>query len=149
MKKLIRKISRYKEGDIQFILQKLSEINIPSSIENIENNTIILNDEEIKIIKCSLIFFIEEDNSLHELIGKIVEEDNRTYIADPLGANETIAIVAGIGVLGTIANNLIKAKFPNKEINRKDGNEKIIERDYSSISNTFSSLSSLKNDKNK
>lgn len=151
MEKLIRKISRYKEGDIKYVLQKLSEENIPSSINVIDNNTISLSDEEFEIVKNSFIFLVERDDGFSNLIEKIIKQDNRVSIADPLGLNETFVIVTGIGVLGTFASNLIKAKYPNKEIIRKDGGEEIIERDYSSVSNIFSSLSSLmiKNDKEK
>lgn len=144
MKKLIRKISRYKEKDIQFILQKLSEENIPSNIKKVEDETIVLDDEQIKIIKNSLVLLIQKDGIFLKIFERILKEDDRVSIADPLGANETLVIVAGIGVLGTIANNLIKSQFPNEEIKKDGENEEIIRRDYSSISSTFNSLKSLK-----
>lgn len=144
MKKLIRKISRYKEKDIQFILQKLSEENIPSNIKEVEDETIVLDDEQIKIIKNSLVLLIQKDGIFLKIFERILKEDDRVSIADPLGANETLVIVAGIGVLGTIANNLIKSQFPNEEIKKDGENEEIIRRDYSPISSTFNFLKSLK-----
>jgi len=146
---LIRKVKHLKINDVHYILEELGKERDLLNSEEIEIKTTDVSDEDIALIKELLILLIDEDDTFRQKLQSIIEDDNRTRIADIFGDNETmIAIIT----LGTIAINLIKAKYPSEEITKKDidGNtEKIKRRDYSSISDTLKPLISFIADKKK
>ncbi len=150
--KLMRKVNHLKVNDIQYILEELGKENDSLNSKEIEIETMGVSDEEIALIKEVLIFLVDEDDGFRQKFQYIIESDNRTLIADIFNPSEIQVLIVGIVTLGTIANNLIKAKYPSEEITKKDkdGNtEKETRRNYSSIADAVSSLASLSEVKNK
>jgi hypothetical protein len=91
-------------------------------------------DSDIKNIKDIFTILIERDDNFSTKFQTIIEEDNQ-----PRAIDIDLNTIIGIVTLGTIANNLIRAKFPNKVID-KDTN---IERGYSNLSETLKSLADV------
>ena len=146
--KLLRVIGRAKKNDIVFILEKLSEDDDFIEAKMTTTQTVSLSDEEIDLIKDSLLILIKEDDVLLNKVKYIWENDDRTRMADGgLGTNEMIVIVTGLSILGVIANNLIKSITPNKEKFKDGEKEYEVERGYSSVSETLKNLASLVKDK--
>ena len=126
---LSRKVAYLKADEIKYILYKLGENQESSNIEDIE-----LLDSDIESIKDIFAILIERDDNFSTKFQTIIEEDNQ-----PRAIDIDLNTIIGIVTLGTIANNLIRAKFPNKVID-KDTN---IERGYSNLSETLKSLADV------
>jgi len=146
---LLRKVKHLKINDIKYILESLGKESDLENTEKMEITITEISDEDIELIRELLILMVDEDNNFQEKLQNIIENDDRTRMAD-MFADATIIIA--IGTLGTIANNLIKTKYPSEEITTKDkdGNtSKIVRRNYSSISDALKPLTTFLAEKKK
>lgn len=135
--KLIKIVGNLELNDIKYILNELSQGQTPSS--EIESQSVELTQDDLSILKLTLKILIENDDAFAQKFQDIVDRYEPNRILDPV----TIISVVGIVVLGNIANNLIKAKYPNK-ITIKKGDKIIeIDRGYTNVSDAIKPLASI------
>jgi len=126
---LLKKVKYLQADKIKYILHRLGEDKDSSDTKDIE-----LLDIDIESIREILSLLIDKDDDFSMKFQAIIEEDTQSR-----GITIDLNIITGIVILGSIANNLIKAKYPNKVID-KDIN---IDRGYSNLSDTLKSLAEV------
>jgi len=141
--KLIKIIDNLKSDDMKYILNELAKESSDNDRE-IEDKTVELTQDDISIIKLTLTTLIEEDDEFAQKFQKIVDgyESNRAFDL------VTVGVVLGILALTNIANNFIKAKYPNKIITKDGDKSKEIDRGYTNLSDSLKPLASLFNGDN-
>ena len=146
---LLRKVKHLKINDIEYILESLGKESDLANTEKVEIAITEISDEDIALIRELLILMVDEDNNFQEKLQEIIENDDRTRMADMFADSDTMVAIV---TLGTIAINLIKAKYPSEEITTKDkdGNtSKIVRRNDSSISDALKPLTTFLAEKKK
>lgn len=141
--KLIKIVDNLNSDDIKYILNELAKESPDNDIE-VEAKTVELTQDDISIVKLTLTTLIEEDDEFAQKFQKIVEgyESSRTFDI------VTVGVVLGIVALTNIANNFIKAKYPNKVIIKDGDKSKEIDRGYTNLSDAIKALASLFNGDN-
>ncbi len=135
--KLIKIVGNLKSDDMKYILNELSQGETPSS--EFESQSIELTQDDLSILKLTLKTLIENDDEFAQKFQNIVDRYEPNRVLDPV----TIISIVGIVVLGNIANNLIKAKYPNKIITKNGDKSKEIDRDYTNLSDVLKPLASI------
>ncbi len=124
--------------DIEYILEELAtkqKLDIKDSNPTHIEET--LSQDDVETIKLALDTLIDKDEDFKEQLQQIVDEYQDTRDLDVSSINLSIIAIT------YIVNNLIKAKYPNREI-IKDGDKiKEIDRGYNSISDVIKSLKSI------
>lgn len=136
--KLIKIVDNLNSDDMKYILNELAKESSDNDRE-IEAKTVELTQDDISIIKLTLTTLIEEDDEFAQKFQKIVDgyESNRAFDL------VTVGLVLGILALKNIANNFIKAKYPNKIITKDGDKSKEIDRGYTNLSDSLKPLASL------
>ena len=141
--KLIKIVDNLNSDDMNYILNELAKESSDKDRE-IEAKTVELTQDDISIIKLTLTTLIEEDDAFAQKFQKIVDEYEASRAFDLV----TVGVVLGILALTNIANNFIKAKYPNKIITKDGDKSKEIDRGYTNLSDSLKPLASLFNGDN-
>lgn len=138
IEQLTRKINSLSYHEIYNILEEFTSGTSEGVItKEQDKNEIKLTDEEIEVIKKSMALIITENQKYLDKISRTIESYNPNRNID---ANITSVIITSIITIGNIANNIIKAKYPNKEKKDSQGNTIDLERGYSSIADAIKVL---------
>jgi len=136
--KLTKIVGNLNSDDMKYILNELGKEST-ANYREIETQVVELTQDDLSIVKLTLTTLIKDDDEFAQKFQTIVDgyEPNRAF--DPV----TVGIALGILALTTIANNLIKAKYPNRVITKNGDKSKEIDRGYSNLSDALKPLASL------